>query len=65
MCDLAIVVGAKNYPAHRLALAMFSEKYRNEFEKQLHSKNLGVYTICLKNSSNLAVKAIIKVNPLN
>lgn len=61
MCDLCIIVGNQKYPAHKLALAMYSRKYREEFEKQLHIKDSSVYTICLKNSTNFAVEAIIKV----
>lgn len=73
MCDLSIVVGNRKYPAHRLGLAMFSPKYKEEFQKNLNKKETGVYTICLKNSTHLAVEAIIKyiytakidINPSN
>lgn len=73
MCDLHIVVENRKYFAHRLGLAMFSRKYKSEFEKQLNSKDTGVYTICLKNSSKFAVECILKyiytakidINPAN
>lgn len=61
MCDLSIVIGNQKYPAHRLALAMFSRKYRDEFEKHLHLRDSSVYTICLRSSTSSAVEAIIKV----
>lgn len=64
LCDLSIVIGQQKYPAHRLALAMFSRKYRDEFEKHLHLNDSNVYTINLRNSTCLAVETIIKVRKL-
>lgn len=61
MCDLLIVAGNHKYQAHRLALAMYSRKYRDEFEKNIHQKDSSVYTICLRNSTTFAIEAIIKV----
>lgn len=78
MCDLSLVIGTRKYPAHKLGLAMFSRKYREEFQKELvqsspMNSNNGVYTICLKNSSNQALECILKyiytaridINPAN
>ena len=73
MCDLSIMIENKKYPAHRVSLAMFSKKYRNEFQKQLQSKSSGIYTICLKCTTNFALEAILKyiytakidINPAN
>ena len=73
MCDLSIVIGNRKYAAHRLGLAMFSRKYRDEFQKQLQAKDSGLYTICLQNTSHSALEAILKyiytakidVNPSN
>jgi len=74
MCDLSIVIDNKKYPAHRVSLAMFSKKYRNEFQKQLqNNKNTGIYTICLKCTTSFALESILKyiytakidINPAN
>ncbi len=74
MCDLSIVIGNRKYPAHRLGLAMFSKKYRDEFQKQIQSnKDSSIYTICLKNTTNYALESILKyiytakidINPAN
>ncbi len=74
MCDLSIVIGNRKYQAHRLGLAMFSLKYKELFQKQAHtSKDSGVYTITLKNTTNYALEAILKyiytakidINPAN
>ena len=73
MCDLSIVIENKKYPAHRVGLAMFSKKYRNEFQEQLQNKNSGIYTICLKCTTNFALESILKyiytakidINPAN
>lgn len=73
MCDLCIVIDNKKYPAHRVSLAMFSKKYRHEFQKQLQNKNSGIYTICLKHTTAFALEAILKyiytskidINPAN
>ena len=78
MCDLSFVIGNRKYPAHRLSLAMFSRKYRDEFQKQLHSLSSkdcagGIFTINLKSTSNGALEAILKyiytakidINPAN
>jgi hypothetical protein len=74
MCDLSIVIDNKKYPAHRVSLAMFSKKYRNEFQKQLQTnKNTGIYTICLKCTTSFALESILKyiytakidINPAN
>jgi hypothetical protein len=73
LCDLQIIIGNKKYYAHRLGLAMFSKKYRDEFQRQLELKEANIYTICLKNSSNFALEAILKyiytakvdINPAN
>jgi len=73
MCDLVFIVANRKYSAHRLGLAMFSHKYRDEFQRQLLNKNTGVYTICLKNTTCSALEAILKyiytakidINPAN
>ncbi|RMZ95300.1 kelch 7 [Brachionus plicatilis] len=71
MCDLSIVVCNRKYPAHKIGLAMFSKKYREEFQRKGNESS--VYTICLKNSTIYAVEAIlnyiytakIDINPSN
>ncbi len=73
MCDLVLVIGNRKYSAHQLGLAMFSRKYRDEFQRQLNNRYTGVYTICLKNTSCSALEAILKyiytakidINPAN
>lgn len=73
MCDLSIVANERKYCAHRLGLAMFSRKYRDEFQRQLQTKDSSMYTICLKNTTNNALEAILKyiytakidINPSN
>ncbi|CAF0827011.1 unnamed protein product, partial [Brachionus calyciflorus] len=70
MCDLSIEVANRKYPAHKIGLAMFSKKYREEFQKKA---NQSIYTISLKYSTVYSVEAIlnyiytakIDINPSN
>ena len=70
MCDLYIEVCGRKYPAHKLGLAMFSKKYREEFQRKA---NESVYNLRLKCSTTYAVEAIlnyiytakIDINPSN
>ena len=72
MCDLALKIENRKYLAHRLGLAMFSRKYREEFNKELKSDD-GIYTIKLEHTTDAALEAILKyiytaeidINPAN
>lgn len=73
MCDLLICIGNKKYLAHKLGLAMFSRKYREEFTRQQMQNKKSVSTICLKSSTPMALQDIlnyiytakIDINPSN
>ena len=75
LCDLSIVIDKKKYPAHKIALAMFSQKYRDEFQKILQSsKEPPQYTITLtNNTTHESLESILKyiytakidINPSN
>lgn len=72
LCDLVIKIDNRKYLAHRLSLAMFSRKYREEFQKRDKEEG-GVYTITLSYTSHCALEAILKyiysaeidINPAN
>ena len=74
MCDLAIKIDNRKYLAHKLGLAMFSRKYREEFNSENNKpEENGIYTIKLTHTSDAALEAIlsyiytaeIDINPEN
>ena len=54
LCDIMFKIDTRDYCAHRLALAMFSTKYRDVFQKQ-QNNNGPMYTIKLKRTSDFAL----------
>ncbi len=76
LCDLIFKIDNRVFSAHRLALAMFSRKYRDVFQKTSAdepSYSSGSNTIVLKNTTDVALNAIlnyiytaeIDINPAN
>jgi hypothetical protein len=62
MCDLSISIGRHKFWAHRLGLAMFSRKYRDEFQRQLQN-NIGNFKgFILKKEENTFFKLFLLLN---